>query len=220
MYPYKSSHVDYFQIGAHVGNSFNDPLFSVPVSGKSIILVEPVPFLYRLLKHNYRDKIRDNEIEFLNIAVSNRDGTIDMVVPAESNDFDKFPFFLNQLASTTDKYIKRFNFAQRFPEFKFDTTSVPCRTLNTICRERGVTSIGHLIVDTEGHDETILRDLDFTVLKPQKITFENCYMEDGETSDALVDRSRYQAFRDMLISVGYRVVHEDHEDTTVEFTGL
>lgn len=78
VYPYKSSHEDYFQIGAHIGNSHNDPLFLLPLAGKSVILVEPVPFLYRLLKHNYRGRIQECEIEFLNIAVSNVDGTIDM----------------------------------------------------------------------------------------------------------------------------------------------
>lgn len=215
-YPYKSSHVDYFQIGAHVGNSFNDPLFSIPVSGKTMILVEPVPFLYRLLKHNYREKVRDNEIEFLNIAVSNHDGAINMVVPSESNDFDKFPFFLNQMASTTDKYIKRFNFAERFPDFKFDTMSVPCRALNTIIRERGITSIGHLIVDTEGHDETILRNLDFSFVKPQKITFENCYMESNEEAAGHGARPGYEAFKAYLLGLGYSVISEDDEDTVVE----
>lgn len=213
-YPYKSTHIDYLQIGAHVGNSHNDPLFSVPVTNKSLMLIEPVPFLYRLLKHNYRDKMRDNEIEFLNIAVSNTDGAIDMVVPSESNDFDNHPFFLNQMASTTDKYIKRFNFAERFPHFKFDTMSVPCRALNTIIRERGITSIGHLIVDTEGHDETILRALDFSLLKPTKITFENCYMGNGDDADS--HRVAYAAFKDYLTTLGYSILHEDDEDTTVE----
>ena len=203
-YPYKSAHVDYLQIGAHVGNSHNDPLFFVPITGKTIILIEPVPFLYRLLKHNYKEKTRDNEIEFLNIAVSNMNGSLTMFAPAETNDFDSYPFFLNQMASTTDHYIKKYNFAERFPGFKFETISVQCRRLNTLVQERGIRSIGHLIVDTEGHDETILRDLDFAQLKPQKITFENCHMAD------------YGRFKEFLLSHGYHVVHEDDEDTTVE----
>lgn len=205
-YPYKPTHVDYLQIGAHVGNSHNDPLFFVPLAGKTVILIEPVPFLYRLLKHNYKDKLRDNEIEFLNIAVSNIDGSLNMVAPAETNDFDNYPFFLNQMASTTDHYIKKFNFAERFPGFKFETISVQCRRMNTLIHERGITSIGHLIVDTEGHDETILRDLDWTRVKPKKITFENCHMPE------------YAAFKAYLQSHGYRVVHEDDEDTTVELS--
>jgi FkbM family methyltransferase len=225
-YPYKSSHVDYFQIGAHIGNSHNDPIYNKPMTNKNIILVEPVPFLYDLLKHNYKERIRTNEIEFLSIAISDRDGTINMTAPCKDNDFNAYPFFLNQMASTTDRYIKQFKFQERYPNFKFETITVPCRTLNTIVKERGITSIDHLIVDTEGHDETILRAFDFQKVKPKRITFENAYMDDilpeGQVQDASSSqeshRPKYRAFLQFLASHGYRVVSEDTEDTVVEWT--
>jgi FkbM family methyltransferase len=226
-YPYKSSHIDYFQIGAHIGNSHNDPIYNEPMTGKNIILVEPVPFLYDILKHNYQSRIRNNEIEFLNIAVSDYDGTIQMTAPSKDNDFDAHPFFLNQMASTTDKYIKQFNFQERFPTFQFETITVPCRTLTTIVKERGITSIDHLIVDTEGHDETILRAFDFQQVKPKRITFENAYMDDilpaGQVQDTPHSgeeghRPKYRAFLQFLASHDYRVVSENTEDTVVEWT--
>jgi FkbM family methyltransferase len=222
MYPYKSQHIDYFQIGAHIGNSHNDPIYNEPMTNKNIILIEPVPFLYELLKHNYQSRIRNNEIEFLNIAVSNYDGTIDMTAPSKDNDFNAHPFFLNQMASATDKYIKQFNFQERYPTFKFETITVPCRTLTTIVKDRGITSIDHLIVDTEGHDETILRAFDFQQVKPKRITFENFYMDDNlpipDDQQATLHRPKYRAFLQFLASHGYRVVSENTEDTVVEWT--
>lgn len=202
-YPYKSSHVDYLQIGAHIGNSSNDPIYKLDFNNKNIILIEPVPFLFELLKHNYKEKISRNEIEFLKIAVSDYDGAINMIVPCRDNDFNKYPFFLNEMASTTDRYIKEFKFQERFPDFTFETISVICKTLNNIILERGVTSIEHLIIDTEGHDETILRSYDFTV-KPKYITFENCYIE------------KYTEFIEYILSHGYKIVSENKEDTLVE----
>jgi len=221
-YPYKSLHIDYFQIGAHIGNSHNDPIYNEPMSNKNIILVEPVPFLYELLKHNYQTRMRNNEIEFLNIAVSDYDGTINMTAPSKDNDFDAHPFFLNQMASTTDKYIKQLNFQERYPTFQFETITVPCRTLTTIVKERGITSIDHLIVDTEGHDETILRAFDFQQVKPKRITFENAYIDgilpSSEDPQFTLHRPKYRAFLQFLASHGYRVVSENTEDTVVEWT--
>ena len=238
-YPYKSPHIDYLQIGAHIGNSHNDPIYNQSMQNKNIILIEPVPFLYDILKHNYRERIRTNEIEFLNIAVSDYDGTIQMTAPSKDNDFNAHPFFLNEMASTTDRYIKQFAFKERYPTFKFENITVPCRTLNTITKDRGITSIDHLIIDTEGHDETILRAFDFQQVKPKRITFENFYMDDtlpdpdiptegwvqgASRSDAHDNpqpnfhRPNYNAFLRFLSAHGYQVLSEDTEDTTVVLT--
>jgi FkbM family methyltransferase len=122
-YPYKSSHIDYFQIGSHIGNTANDPIYSLEMKNKNIILVEPVPFLYKILKHNYKDRRMMNEIDYLNIAISDYNGYISLFAPSENNDFNKYPFFLNQMASTTDKYIQKFKFNERFPDFKFEKIS-------------------------------------------------------------------------------------------------
>jgi len=235
-YPYKSPHIDYLQIGAHIGNSHNDPIYHQAMQDKHILLIEPVPFLYDVLKHNYRERIRHNEIEFLNIAVSDHDGTLPLVAPSKDNDFNAHPFFLNQMASTTDRYINQYNFKQRYPNFKFEHITVPCRTLNTIVRDRGITSIDHLIIDTEGHDETILRAFDFQQVKPKRITFENFYMDDilpfgqvqgashRDAHDILPDpenpqpnfhRPNYNAFLRFLSTQGYQVLSENTEDTTV-----
>jgi FkbM family methyltransferase len=208
-YPYKSSHIDYFQIGSHVGNTENDPIYSLEMKNKNIILVEPVPFLYKILKYNYKDRMMMNEIEYLNIAISNYNGYISLVAPSENNDFNKYPFFLNQMASTTDKYIKKFNFNERFPDFKFEKIVVPCRHFNDIILDRGITSIGHLIIDTEGHDYTILMSIDFNLIKPNIITFENCYVDDDNT------KTNYNKLLERLTGFGYKIIKEDDEDTTV-----
>lgn len=210
-YPYKSSYIDYFQIGSHVGNTTNDPIYSLEMKNKNIILVEPVPFLYKALKYNYKDRIMENDIDFLNIAISNYNGYITLVAPSEDNDFNSHPFFLNQMASTTDKYIQKFDFAKRFPDFKFQNIMVPCRRFNDIILDRGITSIHHLIIDTEGHDFTILMDIDFNLIKPNMITFENCYIDD----DTDIEKTNYKKLMDKLYSLGYKILKEDNEDTTV-----
>ena len=113
------------------------------------------------------------------------------------------------MASTSDKLIKQFNFTERFPDFKFERIQVQCRRLNTIVRERGITSIDHLIIDTEGHDFTILMDFDFSIVKPVKITFENFHMDED------TEKPNYKKLMSHLKTIGYKVLSEDNEDTTV-----
>jgi FkbM family methyltransferase len=202
-----TNHIDYFQIGAHIGRTHNDPIFFEEIKNKSLVLIEPVPFLFTSLKHNYNDKLIDNHIEFLNIAISNKDGYIDMIAPSPDNDFSNYPFFLNQMSSTTDKYIQDYNFAQRFPDFKFETINVPCKRFNTIITEHSITSIDYLIMDTEGHDFTILMDIDFDIIKPNKILFEDKYVDDDGTS------TNYDILVSHLKSYGYSIYKKSDDDT-------
>ena len=210
-YPYKSLHIDYLQIGAHIGNSPYDPIYFKEIHNKTFILVEPVPFLYNMLKYNYKERIIQNEIDFLNIAVSDYDGTLELVAPSPNNDFNNYPDFLSQMASSNGNFIKRFKFDERFPDFKFEKIEVQCRRLNKIVSDRGITSIDHLIIDTEGHDFKILMDFDFSLVKPRKITFENCYTdEEGD-----LEKPNYKKLMAKLTDIGYSILEEDNSDTTV-----
>ncbi len=88
------------QIGSHVGNTINDPIFNYVHLNNSttsirLFLIEPVPYLFEQLKKNYNEKFGTNNqnIVFINKAVSNFIGEIEMTIPSEKNDFSKFPFW-------------------------------------------------------------------------------------------------------------------------------
>ena len=93
------------QIGSHVGNTCNDPIFNIVDKNTKLILVEPVPFLFKQLKNNYNAKFGNNQnIIFINKAVSNFVGKIEITTPTEENDFSKLPFWASQLASVNDSH--------------------------------------------------------------------------------------------------------------------
>ena len=80
------------QIGSHIGYTPNDPIFNIIDDTTTLILVEPVPFLFEILKNNYKAKYGNNKtIFFINKAVSNFIGEIEMTIPSEKNDFSKLP---------------------------------------------------------------------------------------------------------------------------------
>ena len=195
--------VNVLQIGAHVGHSVNDPLFHKDLKNQTLVVIEPVPYLFQQLVANYKTREADTYILCFNVAVSNKDGTLKLYVPSPQNDFSQYPFWASQLASTNPIHI-----STHLPTLKTDEVEVQCYRLNTIIKDLGIQWLDTLIVDTEGHDYEILMDLDFTLVKPKRIRFENKHM------DGIFTRGiKYETLMNYFAVHGYIKVSEDHEDT-------
>lgn len=201
--------VYFFQIGSHTGNTSNDLIYHLPLKNKNIILIEPVPHIYEKLKLNYEDKAKENNIMFLNIAISNKDGFLKLYTPSLSNNFDTLPTWADQLSSVNKNHINTHS-----KEIIVDEIDVPCNRLNTIISNLGIKYIEYLLVDTEGHDFEILMDLDFSLLKPKNIIFENYHIDGFFTKNI-----RYNILITYLLSNGYEIKCENNEDTHVTLVG-
>ena len=196
------------QIGSHEGFTCNDPIYNVVDNTTKMILVEPVPYLFSRLQKNYKERVGDTEnIIFINKAVSNFSGEIEMTVPSENNDFSRLPFWASQLGS-----INSVHATGHIPHLQVEKIIVKTTTVNEIVREYNISEIDLLHTDTEGHDYNILMAYDFNV-KPRKIMFEHKHI-DG----LFCVGSKYTELSNRLISLGYKKVHQDTEDTTFELT--
>ena len=192
------------QIGSHVGNTCNDPIFNIVDNTTKLILVEPVPFLFEQLKYNYTNKFINNQnIIFINKAASNFIGEIEMTIPSPKNDFSKFPFWASQLASVNPEHaIGHIN------NLLVEKITVKTTTINEIVKEYAITQIDLLHTDTEGHDYTILMDYNFKI-KPKIIMFEHKHM-DGLFNIGI----KYTELSNKLLSLGYTKTAQGGEDTT------
>ena len=194
------------QIGSHVGNTLNDPIFNLVDATTKMILVEPVPFLFDKLKNNYTTRFTDiRNITFINKAVSDFIGEIEMTVPSEKNDFSKFPFWASQLASTNPNHA-----LGHINNLLVDEIIVKTTTINEIVKEYNITEIDLLHTDTEGHDYTILMNYNFEI-KPKKILFEHKHM-DGLFTVGI----KYTELSNKLSSLGYIKKTQNSEDTLYE----
>jgi FkbM family methyltransferase len=205
--------IDYFQVGAHEGNTKNDHIFKEIQKQEELncIFIEPVPYLFERLKHNYNNESINNNYIFLNIAISNLDGEITLYVPSEKNDLSKYPYWVTQLASSNREHINNHMDGINLPHLIIDELKVSCYKLNTIIREHNINEINYLVVDTEGHDFDILMDLDLNILKPNKIIFENKHM------DGICKKSeKYNKLLNKFYENGYILVYEEDEDTCIE----
>jgi FkbM family methyltransferase len=194
------------QIGSHIGNTCNDPIFNIVDNNDTLILVEPVPFLFEQLKNNYNAKFVNNQnIFFINKAVSNFVGEMEMTIPSEKNDFSRLPFWASQLAS-----VDPYHALGHINNLLVEKIIVKTTTINEIVKEYNVTQIDLLHTDTEGHDYTILMNYNFEI-KPKQIMFEHKHM-DGLFKVGI----KYQELSTRLLSLGYKIINQNSEDTTLE----
>lgn len=194
------------QIGSHVGNTCNDPIFNIIDKDDKLILVEPVPFLFEQLKNNYNKKFKNNQnIIFINKAVSNFIGEIEMTIPSEKNDFSKLPFWASQLASVNNEHA-----LGHIRNLLVEKINVKTTTINEIVKEYNINQIDLLHTDTEGHDYTILMNYNFEI-KPKLIIFEHKHM-DGLFKVGI----KYNELTNKLLSLGYIKIQQNGEDTTFQ----
>jgi FkbM family methyltransferase len=207
----KMEKVDFFQVGANVGYTETDMLFGQELVNKHIILIEPVPYIFKVLHENYLIKNSNNgntnKIICFNFGISNKNDSLELYIPSEKNDFNMYPSFIHQLCSIHKDHIYK-HISEIFPDLIIDKINVPCFTLNTIIEEMNIKQIDYLIIDTEGHDYDILMDLDLTKIKPNKIQFENRHM-DG----SFLKGEKYIKLINHLQLNGYKIIEETLEDT-------
>jgi FkbM family methyltransferase len=199
-------HLDYLQIGANIGDTGGDPIFKLLKETDAAILIEPVTWLYETLVTNYKRRIPNNNFIFLNIAISDHDGHLNLYVPSRKNDFGAFPCYIPELASVNSGHIEH----HCSHGILVDTINVECKTLNSLIVLHNIESISNLVIDTEGHDVPILMNLDLTNIKPNNIYFENRHTDGADKRG-----EKYTLLINRLKDNGYRVVDETGGDTHV-----
>jgi FkbM family methyltransferase len=194
------------QIGSNIGDLPNDMFFNHIDKSTKLYLVEPHYDLFLKLKENYKKKLHDtSNIIFINKAVSNFSGQIELNIPSNKNDFSKYPKWVYQLASINPEHIN-----QHISDIIVDKIIVETTTLNQIVKEFNISHIDILQIDTEGHDYDILMSYDFHV-KPKQIIFEFAHM-DGVHKRGI----KYNELINKLYSLGYTITNQFEMDTYLE----
>jgi FkbM family methyltransferase len=179
----KLKRVSFVQIGANDGIK-NDPIF--PYVRKYQwrgILVEPLPNLFEKLVVNYE---ADKALVFENVGIGDKNEEMNFYyLPPEYN----YPDWLQQIG-TFDKNAIEFNLSN-FPEVigKVEARKIKVITLKELFKKNEISKIDLLIVDAEGFEYKILRQLSELPEKPSYILFEwGCMKED--VRNALFDLLR------------------------------
>lgn len=163
------------QIGANDGLA-GDPLAEgFRKTRWSGLLVEPVPYLYEMLKARYRDR---PEIRLERAAISTRNGEAPLyrlrTVPGES------PEWFNQLATLDREVLLKHRSSIPNIDSLLVEERVPTVRLDTLLARHRISRIDLLVIDAEGLDFEILRTLDLTRFTPTLLMFEHQHLSESD----------------------------------------
>jgi FkbM family methyltransferase len=187
----------FVEIGANDGEQHDHlrPILDTkPWNG---IMVEPVPYVFERLRANYEGRPR---ISLENAAIADHDGTMAFyhLRQAEDRVTAGLPRWYDGIGSFSREAV--LNHASLLPDLEQRLTcvDVPCLTFDSLCRKHSVDRVDLLIVDTEGYDHEVLRNIDWQVHRPALVVYEHYHLRPE-------DRAR---LRTDLIGLGYELKEE------------
>lgn len=194
-------------IGAHFGVWLKDEISKI--LDKNILLVEPVPYNYKILQKEYSNsqniKICTNAIydenkkEKFYYVKENSVGKLGKHWASGIGSFDK-QHILNHRS-------KRFKVEDK----DIEIIDVDFITFNNLIEKYSIKSINKLQVDVEGAEYKILNSIDFSKIEIKKIIFESKHF-DGTFKEG----EKLKEFKNKLVIAGYKLNQLDQENILAE----
>lgn len=200
LYNRSKKRINFIQIGSNDGVS-GDPINKYIKDGNWYgVLVEPVPFLFKRLLHNYYGS--HDKLQFENSAISNESGKVKFY-RIETDRLDDYPDWFEQLGSFRKEVVQN-NFWQH-PELQHLLIEdyVNGITFIELLNKYSVSKLDLLHIDTEGYDGEIIKMIPFNNITIDVIMFEHVHL-------AEID---YKTTLKLLKSKGYKVGRRSNMDT-------
>ncbi|MFD2515661.1 FkbM family methyltransferase [Pontibacter locisalis] len=192
------NHVNFLQIGSNNGIS-GDPICDlIKERGWQGVLVEPVPFLYEELKHNYREF--HDQLSFENSAIAHVNGRQKFY---RIKEVPGLPQWYSQLGSFNKDVIV--GHKSYIPDFDnlFIEDYVNTITFNDLLAKYSIKSLNLIHIDTEGFDYEIAQMIPFSSLDVDLVMFEHKHLSSSD----------YAGITKLLRDKGYKVGKNDSVDT-------
>ncbi len=201
MSEYVKKHFDVFfiEIGAYDGKT-NDPLFALVKSHKwQGVLVEPQDNQFERLKENYGDF---QGLHFEKLAIAEHD-TVKVFYGVRSTDYDSNTH--GQLNSFNKDVILKHRHLVKNLDDRVYETKVRCLSFGSILKKYNVTKLDVLSIDTEGYDYKIIRQIDFSKIKPALIHFEHKHLSlaDQKNCFSYLETNGYEILNGRFNSLAY-----------------
>lgn len=152
------------------------------------LLIEPVPHLAEALRRRH---LRNPAIQIEQAAISTHDGDASLyrlrTIPGQT------PEWFEQLATLDREVLLKHR--SSIPEIESLIIEERTKTarLDTLLMRHALDRVDLLVIDTEGHDCEVLRQVDFNRFQPSLVMFEHQHLSpsDKETAYELLRRHGY-----------------------------
>ncbi len=179
----KNNDLSIVQIGSNDG-VMGDPLFRLINKNKKwkVLFVEPVPYLFEKLKHNYKISSR---FIFENVAINDGACQVFYSVKEDVNDkIPNLPIWIQGLGSFYKENITKH--LNGILKSYIVETKIKGITLKELFERNRIDSIDLLHIDAEGYDWKVLSQLNLKKYSPTLILFEYNHLEEFERLEALM----------------------------------
>lgn len=192
--------VQFIQVGANDGKSNDgDQIYPfVKMFKWKGILIEPVPYLYNSLINNYS---RIKNLSFENVAIANKPGITTFYY------FNDPSGWYNQLGSFNKVHLENHKKSNNIP-LDINEIEVKCETINNIVKRNNLNHIDILHIDTEGYDFQIIKSINFELVKPNVIIYENRHLSENEnkTCELLLKQHNFSIYRLQFDTIAYQPI--------------
>ncbi len=174
--------VSFIQIGSNNGMS-GDPIYKYIIANSwHGVLIEPVPYLFDMLKQTYAG--HHEHLSFENSAIAASDGHLKFY-RLEKTSLPGLPDWYDQLGSFNKEVILKHRTAVPFFDDLFVEDNVNAITFATLLKKHEVSAVKLIHIDTEGYDFEILKMIPFQELKVELIMFEHVHLSNEDYKKAI-----------------------------------
>ena len=187
----------FIEVGSNDGMQ-HDPLRPIllkyPWRG---VMVEPVPYVFDRLRENYAGR---DGILLEKAAIADQTGELPFyhLREARGERVHELPSWYDGIGSFSREAV--LGHSRHIPdiESRIVVTSVPCLTFEALCRKHDIRQIDLLLIDTEGYDREVIRNIDFGRWSPSLLVFEHYHLSESD----------WLAARAQLADAGYDFLAE------------
>jgi FkbM family methyltransferase len=189
----------FIEIGANDGWHNDNLRASILSSRWSGIMVEPLPFVFERLGRNYGQLGR---IVLENVAIADRDGELPFYHLARVEDpkREKLPSWYDQLGSFSREVVLSHDYLIPDIERRMVRTLVPCMTYEALCSKHGVRDVDLILIDTEGYDYEVIKQIDFKLHGPRMLVYEHFHLSTNDRAEcrARIEQNGYETMEERL----------------------
>ena len=190
-------------IGAHFGVWLKDKIDEY--KDKEILLVEPVPYNYKILKNNY---LKRENISICTNAVFSENKLQNFYFVKEDSIHKLGKHWASGIGSFSKKHIldhknKRF----KITEDDVEKIEIKFITFNNLVDKYEIKSIDNLQIDVEGAEYEILNSIDY-----KKINIKNLQFESKHFDGTFFEGPKLESIKKKLENYGFKLTQLDKEN--------